>query len=133
VFSDRIRLGSRQHWTICTEAYLFKSGEQEPFSGYQALRDHLDKKRQELQRELKELKKKLRWLKIDTITGVITMSFEPPKAMVSAAALVGISALNPLVAAGGLSRLLYLRSLETNASSRPVSAILTKRYDVPYN
>ena len=37
------------------------------------------------------------------------MSFETPKAMVSAAALAGITALNPLVAAGGAVALAGLK------------------------
>jgi len=68
----------------------------------QALRDHLENEyTKKLQPELEDLKKQLRWLQIDTITGAMNMSFEPPKAMVSAAALAGITALNPLVAAAG--------------------------------
>jgi len=58
---------------------------------------------------LEDLKKQLRWLKIDTITGAMNMSFETPKAMVSAAALAGITALNPLVAAAGAIALAGLK------------------------
>jgi len=58
---------------------------------------------------LEDLKKQLRWLKIDTITGAMNMSFETPKAMVSAAALAGLTALNPLVAAAGAIALAGLK------------------------
>ena len=66
------------------------------------LRDYLEiEYTKKIQPELEDLKKQLKWFNIDTITGAMNMSFVTPVAIVSAAKLIGITALNPIVAATG--------------------------------
>jgi hypothetical protein len=93
---ELVRLQDSLHTFASTQEQL------KGIENLQALRDHLEiEYTKKLRRELEDLKKQLRWLKIETITGAMNTSFEIPKVVVSAAALVGITALNPLVAASG--------------------------------
>src|SRR2546426_9225577 len=86
----------------CLHEFVSTEGQLQDAKDPVALRDHLENEyTKKLRPELEALKNQLRWLNLDTVTGVMNVSLDEPKLMTSAAALAGITVLNPLVAAAG--------------------------------
>jgi len=98
-----------------------------------AVQAHLEEVyKKELKPQLEALEKQLRLLNIDTITGAMNVSFDVPKAVLSGAALMGATAVNPIVGAGGAVALGMLKIVgdkrklnEKAMQSSPVSYLLS--------